>query len=461
MNEKIAVEIIFIISIIIMLFLILRRPFFYIRLLNRKVKLDTYIIGSFLAPALIIIFGLINYSQIIRGLSGEGSLNPFGILILFLSMVFLSIYLDITGFFEYCARLALNISKNNGKLLFFSFYFIISFLTIFTSNDIIILTFTPFIYYFTKHAGIDPIPYLIAEFFAANTWSMMLYIGNPTNIVLASAFQIDFIEYFKWMFIPTVLAGLVNLTLLYLVFRRRINIIIKQEGTMHPTDALTDKTGAIIGVFVLFSCIVALAVAPYFNVELWFISLGFALALLIILIIRESFAGLIRKNINLEKLSFTKTFRRMPLGIIPFVLAMFISVEALRIYGVTSDIGNFFKVIINQSTTINVFLFGFSSAFSANIVNNIPMTVAYVPIIETSSNILNLPGIFATIVGSNLGANITPIGALAGIMWLTILRNKDVNFTFKKFIKYGLIITPLTLLICLGVLAIEFILLGA
>lgn len=197
MNDKITVELIFIVSMFIMIFLILRKPFFYIRLRNRKIKFDTYIIGALLAPILIIVIGLINYSQLIKGLSGQGSLNPFGVLVLFLSMVFMSIYLDITGFFEFCARIALNFSKNNGTKLFFAFYFLISFLTIFTSNDIIILSFTPFIYYFTKHAGVDPMPYFISEFFAANTWSMMLYIGNPTNIVLATAFQIDFIEYFN------------------------------------------------------------------------------------------------------------------------------------------------------------------------------------------------------------------------------------------------------------------------
>ena len=146
----------------------------------------------------------------------------------------------------------------------------------------------------------------------------------------------------------------------------------------------------------------------------------------------------------------------MPLSIIPFILAMFISVEALRIYGITADVGYYFKDLINQSSTLSVFLFGFSSAFSANIINNIPMTVAYVPIIKASSLTVNLPAVFATAAGSNLGANITPLGALAGIMWMTILRNKDVTFSFKEFVTYGLLITPLVSIMCLGVLAIEF-----
>ena len=458
MNEKIVVEIIFVTSIIFMMLLILRRPFFNIRIVNRKIKFETYIVGAFLAPILLIIFGFINYSQIIRGLSGDSNLNPLGILVLFLSMVFMSIYLDITGFFEYCARLALNFSKNDGRILFFSFYFIISFLTIFTSNDIIILTFTPFIYYFTRHAGIDPIPYLITEFFAANTWSMMLYIGNPTNIILASAFRIDFIEYFKLMLLPTLSAGLINILLLYIIFRKRIKKIINQKEIIRPIDALTDKIGASLGLLILLGCIIALAVAPYYEIELWYISLGFAITLLIILIIRESYARFIRKNIYIEKLTFAKTLRRMPIGIIPFVFAMFISIEVLRIYGVTADIGYFFENIISNSSTSSVFIFGLSSAISSNFLNNIPMAIAYVPIIEAYSSTFILPGIYATVIGSNLGANITPLGALAGIMWMTILRNKDVNFSFKEFTKYGLIITPISLLICLSVLAFEFIL---
>ena len=67
-----------------------------------------------------------------------------------------------------------------------------------------------------------------------------------------------------------------------------------------------------------------------------------------------------------------------------------------------------------------------------------------------------LPAVLATAIGSNLGANITPIGALAGIMWMSILREKEVTITFREFIKYGLLITPVTLAACLGVLAVEF-----
>lgn len=130
----------------------------------------------------------------------------------------------------------------------------------------------------------------------------------------------------------------------------------------------------------------------------------------------------------------------------------------MKVYGITSEIGTLLKNIASQSSILTVFLFGFSSAFVANIVNNIPMTIAYVPIIQAFSSNLELPALFATAVGSNLGANITPIGALAGIMWMTILRNKDVNIYFREFVKYGFIVTPFTLFICLYFLTMEFLL---
>ena len=453
--EKIIVEIIFTVSSAVMIYLILRKPYFYTRLGNRKIRLDTYILGALLGPFLLVVFGILDYNQILRGLRGEAGLNPFGVLILFLSMVFMSIFLDITGFFEYCARLALKFAGSDGRRLFFSVYLTVSVLTVFTSNDIIILTFTPFVYYFSRNAGIDPKPYLIAEFFAANTWSMMLYIGNPTNILLASAFDIRFDEYFNWMFLPTITAGFINMLLLYFIFRKKVRQPITQVEEMGPSEAIKDRVGALLGLSILGGCISALSVAPYFGIEMWTISLGFALVLLVILLVRDTLVVLRGKNHGVS-FNLIKTLKNVPISIIPFVLALFISVEALRLYGITEDIGLFFRNVCGDSSTLCTFVYGISSAFSANFLNNIPMTVAYVPISGAVAQAHLLPAVLATTIGSNLGANITPIGALAGIMWMSILREKEVRISFKEFVSHGLMVTPITLSACLGVLALEF-----
>ncbi len=456
MDAKLIISLIFLVSSVLTIYLILRRRFLYLRLGMRNIRIDTYFFGALLGPILIVLFGILNFSQVLSGLEGTGSLNPFGILVLFLSMVFMSIFLDITGFFEYCARIALRYAGGSGRRLFFSLYLTVSLLTIFTSNDIIILTFTPFIYYFSKNAGIDPKPYLIAEFFAANTWSMMLYIGNPTNIVLAAAFNLRFDEYTKWMLLPALAAGFINLILLYVIFRKKINQPLRHQESIDPRAAITDPTSATLGLFMLAGCILGLAIAPNFGIDMWIISLGFGLALLILLLLRDLFVALTKEPMNKKHFTVKSTIKKMPLSIIPFVLSLFITIEALRIYGITTDVGQVFTNLCKDSTTATTFLYGFSSAFTANILNNIPMTVAFVPIISAASQTTLLPAAFATTIGSNLGANITPLGALAGIMWVSILRDKGVKLSFREFVFYGVLITPLTLLVCLGLLAVEF-----
>ncbi len=457
MNGRLAVELLFLASSVTTILLILRRPYLYIRLGRREVKVNSYFLGALVGPVLIMILGLLNYAQILAGLEGDGHLNPFGILILFLSMVFLSIFLDIAGFFEFCARWALRFAGNDGRRLFLAFYATVSFLTVFTSNDIVVLTFTPFIYYFTREAGINPKPYLIAEFFGANTWSMMLYIGNPTNILLASAFGLRFAQYLQWMALPTIAAGTGNLLMLYLLFRKEISRPITTRMNGKPSDAITDRTGAALGLLLLAGCVIALAIAPSLGLEMWIVSLSFALALTIILVARSSYVAVLRRNLK-DAISpqVRSTVWRMPWPVVPFLISLFITVEALRIYGVTSEVGHILAGLVGSSAAGHVFVYGFSSALAANVLNNIPMTVAFAAILRSAPVDHLLGTVLATTVGSNLGANITPIGALAGIMWMSILRNKGVDLSFWDFVRYGLLTTPVTLLICLGILAIEF-----
>jgi Na+/H+ antiporter NhaD/arsenite permease-like protein len=62
---------------------------------------------------------------------------------------------------------------------------------------------------------------------------------------------------------------------------------------------------------------------------------------------------------------------------------------------------------------------------------------------------------FALILGSNFGANFTPIGALAGIMWSKILLDKGITIRFKDFLRYGLLVMPAVVALACLVLAVE------
>ena len=178
--------------------------------------------------------GLITPAEIGAGLTGAGDVNPIKILLLFFSMTMMSVYLDEIGFFRLLAHKVLGKAKGSQTTLFFLLYGLVSVLTVFTSNDIIVLTFTPFICHFAKSARIDPLPYLVSEFVAANTWSMALIIGNPTNIYLMTGTGVSFLAYTAKMILPTAMAGLVSLGVLYLLFRKKLKAPLDPEESPPP-----------------------------------------------------------------------------------------------------------------------------------------------------------------------------------------------------------------------------------
>ena len=195
---------------------------FFPRLTIGRLSLDTYWPIALLGAILLLLTGGTDIGAFWAALTSNEAINPLKIALLFLSMTVLSVFLDEVGFFGYVAVLALRRAGHSQRRLFFLLFAAVSVLTVFTSNDIVVLTFTPFICYFARAAKIDPLPYLVAEFVAANTFSMALVIGNPTNVYLAATYGIDFIAYLRVMLLPTLAAGLAAGAVLYLLFARRL-----------------------------------------------------------------------------------------------------------------------------------------------------------------------------------------------------------------------------------------------
>lgn len=405
-----------------------------------KIRLSSYWVISSIGAVLLILLGQADLKGIGEAMIADTAINPLKILILFISMTILSIYLDELGFFSYLASRTLRYAGSNQKKLFLYLYLTVSVLTVFTSNDIIILSFTPFICYFAKNANIDPIPYLAAEFVAANTWSMALVIGNPTNIYLATANSINFMGYLSVMVVPTLASGLAAFILLFLLFHKRIATPIR--GTAE-TVTIEDPTSLMVGLAHLAVCTVALAISSYVGLEMWLIA-GLSV---VSLFIWTGIIALCRKKANGTMIG---CLRRAPWQLIPFVLSMFVMTIVLAEQGVTESIG----LLLGNKATL--FRYGFSSFFAANIVNNIPMSVLFCSIMESVGADAIMKAVFATIVGSNVGAFLTPIGALAGIMWSSILNHHGLKFGYLDFLKIGITIAIPTL--CVALVVLELIL---
>ena len=384
-----------------------------------KFHISTYWVIALVGAITLLACQLAPINEVFTQLTSNTSINPLKIIVLFFSMTILSIFLDEVGLFKFLAKFAAKHAKNNQYALFTIFYFLTATLTIFTSNDIVILTFTPFICFFCKNSKINPIPYLVAEFSAANTWSLMLVIGNPTNIYLATSVGINFFDYFKIMAIPTLVAGLVEFAVLFLIFAHKLKTPLQiNEEDVH----IKNKVALVIGLLHLFTCLVFLIISSYINVEMWIISLICASSLLISSIIM---CLITKKNWNY----ITGSIKKLPYPLIPFFLSMFVIVVALNTQGVSEKIA---EALGNSNV---IWTYGFSSFFASNLINNIPMSILF------SNMCSNKAAVYASIIGSNIGAFLTPTGALAGIMFTNLVNEHDTKYTFIDFIKYGAVIS--------------------
>lgn len=399
-----------------------------------KFSVASYWVVTLIGAAVLLLSKTVEIKSVGAALIADNAINPLKILVLFISMTILSIFLDEFGFFRYLANTALKHAGTSQLKLFILLYTTVSILTVFTSNDIIILSFTPFVCYFAKNAHINPMPYLAAEFVAANTWSIALIIGNPTNIYLVTATGGDFVSYAKVMVIPTILSGIVSCVCLFLTYRKKLSTTISAA----PEDIkIEDKLLLWVGIIHLAVCTVALAFGSYFGVEMWLVSLISVISLFVWNIV----IAFIRRK---KPSTLTACLKRAPWELIPFVISMFIIVEALGATGVTGELFN----ILGDS--MPVWKYGASSFLASNLINNIPMSVLFSSILANSPS--NIAAVYATVIGSNLGACLTPIGALAGIMWSSILKEQNLKFGYVDFLKIGITIAIPSLITALGVL---------
>jgi len=171
----------------------------------------------------------------------------------------------------------------------------------------------------------------------------------------------------------------------------------------------------------------------------------------------------ILNTINLPTIK--RSITGLPWRIVPFVFGMFVLVAGLDKSGWIDSIANIIVNLIpsggtSYSVFVSSYLLTFVTILLCNLLNNQPATILLTRVI-ISEKFLSLPsgvqstGMFAVIMGSNLGANFTLIGALAGIMFAKILHEKNLKFTYLEFAKTGFRVMPLVVITAAFALFIE------
>jgi arsenical pump membrane protein len=382
------------------------------------------------------------------------------IVVLILSFAYLSISLDRSDFFEICAYKMITLSKGQGLRALIYMYLLCCAITFFTSNDIVIISMTPIILYIGHQAKIQNlIPLLISQFVAANTMSMGLYIGSPTNIILGDAAAMTFLEFLSWMLLPALVAGAVTLGILVLIFwvaplsKNRMQKEIHIPSA-HLVPQVTKTMWVKVGVFIV--CLFFFSASSALDLALWKICLAAAAAMGAV----DLFWVSKQSEPHKYKTYVTSLWQRMPWAIAPFVMCFFVMVHALNQAGLTQSFG---QAILEtcQGGLLQLSLgLGFASALLVNLMNDLPSTVFWadmMPLLEQLPEQERLVAIHSLIVGVNPGCYLTVVGALAGLIWMDYFktwphRENHRLPTALDLTRYGfMIIIPVITMTCLAV----------
>ena len=107
----------------------------------KRLSLASYWIVTLIGACVLLLSQVVDVKAIGAAIVADNAINPLKILVLFISMTILSIFLDELGFFRFLASCALRRAGSSQARLFIMLYATVSVLTVFTSNDIIILSF--------------------------------------------------------------------------------------------------------------------------------------------------------------------------------------------------------------------------------------------------------------------------------------------------------------------------------
>jgi len=180
-----------------------------------------FITAPLIADLFLLAILAIGRQEVHDGTVGADNISPIDIMAFFLTLAYIAISIDASGLIRYLAFKVLQKGGDVGHRLFFYLYAFFFGLGSFIGNDPIILSGTAFLAYMTRVSSniVHPRAWIHSQFAIANIASAILVSSNPTNLVLAGAFEIKFIVYTANMIVPVVATAIVIFPfLLYILF---------------------------------------------------------------------------------------------------------------------------------------------------------------------------------------------------------------------------------------------------
>lgn len=363
--------------------------------------------------------GAVSLSGVRAVLSQTGN-----VLLFLLGMMVLTDLVERAGVFAWLAEGCARLARGSGILLFCNIFLLGAAVTALLSLDVTVIMLTPIVYALTLRRRLDPLPFMFACTFVANTSSLVFPMSNLTNLLVFARLQPGFFAFAGRMWLPNLVAVAVNLGLFLWLFRHRLprRLEIPEDKALEPAGwwllaAAGMLAATLCGLFVLGLLDLPLA---------WGALLGAGLLLGI---------GVASGRAQLRDVG-----REVSWPLFVFVVGMFIVVR-----GFTGAWLPRFESSLPTSPSAALLTGAIGGALGSNVVNNVPMVVFALSLLQRLSGPARQALAYGTLLGVNIGPTLTTYGSLATMLWLTIVRKRGLDVSSRDYMKIGVLTMPAVL----------------
>ncbi|WP_212921535.1 arsenic transporter [Ornithinibacillus bavariensis] len=379
-----------------------------------------------------------------------------------IATVVMAVILESFGFFHWAAARLVNMARGSGYRLYWYIQLLCFSMTLLFNNDGSILITTPILILLLRNLRLkhhEYIPYLLSGCLIATASSAPIGVSNIVNLIALKIVDMTLYMHTAMMFIPATLGLLFMSLLMFILLRKKLPRKIKVTANgieesffdkqFHPLKGVTisletkrKRTRFMLKILLfvfLIRCL--LFVASFLSIP---ISLIAVLGSVILLIWRWYYLRITPIDI----------VKKIPYHIFIFAFSMYVIIYGLHNVGLTNMLVNLCEPIVNQGLFNASFIMGGLVSILSNLFNNHPaLMIGTITLTEMGLNSITLKTIYlANIIGSDIGSLLLPIGTLASLIWMSILKQHKIRIKWKDYLSLSMIVIPLTTFVTLFLL---------